>query len=221
MNYTERLEEVEIFRRFPDFIPFIGEKYADVPAKVLLIWESYYDTTGATTKYDKNIEGWYKSDKQEVIDSCFCKMFKGEGRENYDNHWNFASKMHAKGIDRKSATFGNVEKLLPFQYCAGYNYYLRPATGAKSIKDTVRDNEIANNTLQEIIKILQPDFVLFFSKKACNSFQQKCENVEFKAFVHPACAWWNRKYGKTKQTGKERFEKFCERNKLSLNHLEH
>ncbi|KAA6345361.1 hypothetical protein EZS27_007078 [termite gut metagenome] len=96
--------------------------------------------------------------------------------------------MHEKGIDRGSPTFSNVEKFLPFKYCAGYNYYLRPATNAKSIKDTVLDNEIAINTLQEIIKILQPNFVIFFSKKSCNSFQKKCENVEFKAFVHPACA---------------------------------
>jgi len=118
---------------------------------------------GKTTQYDKNVEDWYKNDKKEVVDGYFCKIFrKGERRENYDNHWNFASKMHEKSIDRKSPTFRNVEEFLPFQYCAGYNYYLRPATNAKSIKDTVPDNEIAINTLQEIIKILQPDFVLFF-----------------------------------------------------------
>ena len=215
MNYTERLEKIEIFKRFPHFIPFIGEKYADSPTKVLLIWESYYDTTDKTTQYDKNVEGWYENEKKEVIDSYFCKMSKDDGKENYNNHWNFASKMHAKGIDRKSPTFSNVEKILPFQYCAGYNYYLRPATGAKSIKDTVLDNEIANNTLQEIIKVLQPDFVVFFSKKSYKSFRKKCENVEFKAFVHPASAWWNRKHGKAKQSGRERFEQFC-KDKLNV-----
>ncbi|KAA6320903.1 hypothetical protein EZS27_029385, partial [termite gut metagenome] len=145
MNYSERLEEIKVFKRFPNFIPFIGKKYAETPMKVLLIWESYYDTTGKTKKYNKDVEGWYKNDKTEVINNYFCELFK-DGTENYNNHWNFASKMHEKGIDRGSPTFSNVEKFLPFKYCAGYNYYLRPATNAKSIKDTVLDNEIAINT---------------------------------------------------------------------------
>jgi hypothetical protein len=45
MNYIEKFNNLKIFQRFPNFIPFVDENYADAQPKTLLIWESYYDTT--------------------------------------------------------------------------------------------------------------------------------------------------------------------------------
>lgn len=216
-------KKLQIFDRFPNFIPYVGGEYGrdDKHKKLLLIWESYYDTTGKTTKYDKDVRGWYVSEKKDIIDNYFCKLFK-DGSESYNNHWNFASKMYEKGIDRKSPTFQNAEKILDkfsmdknsFKYCAGYNYYLRPASNSSSIKSNNLDEEVAREALKAIIQELKPDVVIFFSKKANASFKPyrvELEPIKYKAFVHPASAWWNRKSGKEPQkTGKQRFEEFIE-----------
>lgn len=210
MTYTE-LSEIEIFRRFPNFIPFVGDKYADAPTKLLLVWESYYDTKNKTTQYDKNVKRWYEEEPKETIDGLFSKMYK-DGRQPHNNHWNFASKMHKNGIDRGNPTFKKIAKVLPFEYCAGYNYYLRPATNATSIKTKALDNEVAADTLQKIIETLKPNFVLFFSKKSYEAFGRKeYGGATIEKFVHPASAWWNKGHGKPKQTGKERFEEFCQK----------
>lgn len=228
--------KINIFERFPDFMPFIGDEYysnSSKSKKMLFIWESYYDTKNRLKKYDEDTKGWYENEEQELIDEYFCKMFKKDKEKtNYNNHWNFASKMHKNGIDRKSPTFRNVEKVLDeflkdknsFKYCAGYNYYLRPATNSSSIKSDPLDEEVAAKALKAIIEKINPNKVVFFSKKASESFKKAIdyfkldkegfENIEFETFVHPACAWWNREYKKPKETkkdkkcGRERFRKF-------------
>jgi hypothetical protein len=78
--------------------------------------------------------------------------------------------MHKKGIDSKSPIFNNVGEILDFENCAGYNFYLHPAKNAQSINATALDNTIATETLKSIIAILQPDFVVFFSKKSRDIF---------------------------------------------------
>lgn len=209
-------KNLSIFNRFPNFIPFVGDEYEN--KRILLIWESYYITEKSAPEILKNTNRWYfEASDDETI------RFIGSKPHDYQHYWNFASKMHEKGISRNTSTFQNVEKVLnkffsedtnSFKYCAGYNYYLRLASHSSSIKSDKLDDEVARETLKEIINILKPKTVIFFSKKASKSFS-KCKNpykeegIKFKAFVHPACAWWNTKYGKEpKKSGRERFEDF-------------
>jgi hypothetical protein len=204
-----------IFERFPDLVPFVGDEYGcSKYKKILLIWESYYDKDG---KEDiiKCPNSWYFEAKVDKI-----KEILGNKTNDYKRWLNFARKMHEKGEDRKSLTFKNIEKILntfsgdenSFRYCAGYNYYLRPASNSSSIIADKLDEEIAAKTLEKIIDILKPDVVVFLSKKANTSFKTyktKFPTIKFKSFVHPASAWWNKKSGKDpKKSGKERFEKF-------------
>ena len=225
-NKIDNLKNIEIevegkkllvFERFPNFIPYIGEEYGSGNhKKLLLIWESYYTTKSVPEILEKP-SSWYFDAKDDEIEKIF-----GNKKNHYEHHWNFASKMHKDGIDRKSPTFQNVEKILDkfsidknsFKYCAGYNYYLRPALDSSSIKSDKLDEEVARETLKAIIQVLEPDAVIFFSKKANASFKPyrvELEHIKYKAFVHPASAWWNRKSGKEPQkTGKKRFEEFIE-----------
>ncbi len=227
-NKFENLKQIEIevnskrfliFERFPDFAPFVGGEYGcSKYKKILLIWESYYDKNGKK-EIIKCPNRWYFDAGIDEIKKIF-----GDKTNDYERWLNFARKMHEKGKDRESLTFKNVEKILnkfsgdenSFRYCAGYNYYLRPASNSSSIKADKLDEEIAAKTLEKIIDILKPDVVVFLSKKANTSFKtyfktykNKFSTIQFKSFVHPACAWWNRKSGKEpKKSGEERFEEF-------------
>ncbi len=209
-------KRLPIFERFPDFVPFVGDEYSNNNyKKLLLIWESYYDTAKPVKETIKCPNSWYFEAEVDEI-----KKILGNETNDYNRWLNFARKMHEKGKDRNSPTFNKVEEILnkfsgdknSFKYCAGYNYYLRPALDSSSIKTDELDEEIAAKTLEKIIDILKPDAVVFLSKKANTSFKtykNKFPTIKFKSFVHPASAWWNKKSGKEpKKSGKERFEKF-------------
>jgi hypothetical protein len=216
VTVNEKNREFAVFERFPDFVPYIAKGYGD-SKKILLIWESYYASYKDSIEIVKSPEKWYFDAPQECIDSL-----REFGRQNEEacRHWNFASKMYPDGIDRKSRTFTNVANVFkefmpkgedPFSYCAGYNFYLRPAKGAKSINDKGIDKHIAVETLKSVINTLDPQYVIFFSKKSYEAFKchkNELQSVAFKQFSHPACPWWNRKQGKDKLSAKERFSQF-------------
>ncbi len=216
VTVNEKNREFAVFERFPDFVPYIAKGYGD-SKKILLIWESYYASYKDSIEIVKSPEKWYFDAPQECIDSL-----REFGRQNEEacRHWNFASKMYADGIDRKSRTFANVANVFkefmpkdedPFCYCAGYNFYLRPAKGAESINDKGIDKQIAVETLKSVINTLDPQYVIFFSKKSYEAFKchkNEFQSVTFKQFSHPASPWWNRKQGKDKLSAKERFLQF-------------
>lgn len=217
VTVNEKNREFAVFERFPDFVPYIAKGYGD-SKKILLIWESYYASYKDSTEIVKSPEKWYFDAPQESIDKL--KEFVKEKTEEHRRHWNFASKMYPDGIDRKSRTFTNVANVFkefipkgedPFCYGAGYNFYLRPAKGAKSINDKGIDKQIAVETLKSVINTLDPQYVIFFSKKSYEAFKchkNEFQSVTFKQFSHPACPWWNRKQGKDKLSTKERFLQF-------------
>jgi len=216
VTVNEKNREFAVFERFPDFVPYIAKGYGD-SKKILLIWESYYASYEKSIDIVNSPEKWYFDTPQKDIDEL-----KEFGRQNEEacRHWNFASKMYPDGIDRKSRTFTNVANVFkefmpkgedPFSYCAGYNFYLRPAKGAKSINDKGIDKHIAVETLKSVINTLEPQYVIFFSKKSYEAFKchkNEFQSVTFKQFSHPACPWWNRKQGKDKLSAKERFSQF-------------
>lgn len=160
VTVNEKNREFAVFERFPDFVPYIAKGYGD-SKKILLIWESYYASYKDSTEIVKSPEKWYFDAPQESIDKL--KEFVKEKTEEHRRHWNFASKIHPDGRDRKSRTFTNVANVFkefipkgkdPFSYCAGYNFYLRPAKGAKSINDKGIDKQIAVETLKSVINTL-------------------------------------------------------------------
>lgn len=198
VTVNEKNREFAVFERFPDFVPYIAKGYGD-SKKILLIWESYYASYKDSTEIVKSPEKWYFDAPQESIDKL--KEFVKEKTEEHRRHWNFASKIHPDGRDRKSRTFTNVANVFkefipkgkdPFSYCAGYNFYLRPAKGAESINDKGIDKQIAVETLKSVINTLDPQYVIFFSKKSYEAFKchkNEFQSVTFKQFSHPACPW--------------------------------
>jgi hypothetical protein len=217
VKVNDKDREFAVFERFPDFVPYIAKGYGD-SKKILLIWESYYASYKDSIEIVKSPEKWYFDAPQESIDKL-----REFGRQNEEacRHWNFASKMYPDGRDLKSRTFTNVASVFkefipkgkdPFSYCAGYNFYLRPAKERESIKDKPIDREIAAKTLLKVINILEPEYVLFLSEKSYEVFEAYRNKVSskplFASFCHPASPWWNRKQGKDKLSAKERFSQF-------------
>ena len=110
IDVNDNHQKFAVFERFSDFAPFVAEYYGS-NKKILLIWESYYTTSSKSWDIINFPEKWYFDSPQADIDGI-KEFAKVKEKEEYCRHWNFASKMHPKGIDRKSRTFSNVENIL-------------------------------------------------------------------------------------------------------------
>ncbi|KAA6335387.1 hypothetical protein EZS27_016368 [termite gut metagenome] len=223
-KFEEELKQIEIFERFPNLIPHVSNNYGNGKhKKLLLVWESYYDSWDLLK--DKSVDDWYKDEDTPQLWESYPKKA--------GKHWNFKCKIDKDGCDKSGGTFLNPEEVLktvekedPYSYCAGYNYFLRPAPEAITLNIKEIDEKYAFEAFKKIVDIIKPDMIAFFSKKSYNSFKKYrakqeaaelallndtklFENIKIKAVQHPACAWWNKKSGKeSKMTGRERFENF-------------
>ena len=124
-----------------------------------------------------------------------------------------------------SLTNQNPETENLFQNVAYYNYFLRPAypKGA-SFKTICKDMDlgIAREAFCEIIQIIKPDYVYFFSKYAWDCLQRHAlefKNITMDYSPHPSCRWWNTKSYHLKGhdetlTGKEKFTLFLKDNQI-------
>jgi hypothetical protein len=97
-------------------------------------------------------------------------------------------------------------------YISFMNFFQKPAYERESIDFSEEDVKIANETLQLVCNIIQPDCLLFVSKKAHWNFDDNAEifqNRKIDAVCHPACMWWYRKDGKY---GQQKFIDFFQKN---------
>lgn len=67
--------------------------------------------------------------------------------------------------------------------------------------------ELSANTLNEVIKILNPKTVIITSVSAYDAYRSKYgDDPRIIKSTHPCCSWWNRKHGEDQLTGRERLE---------------
>ena len=115
------------------------------------------------------------------------------------------------------SNFSFSDKTNMFRYISFVNFFQRPAekTG-DSIHVNEQDIEIANQTMSEIIRIIEPEFIFFVSSKAWKNFDKSLFNrANTGHSCHPSCKWWNRKSksytkspNKQSVTGQESFIDF-------------
>jgi len=72
-----------------------------------------------------------------------------------------------------------------FRQIAFMNAFQRPAKTGASIRNS-------NLDIDQVIKAIQPDHVVFVSTKAKKTVGKRLKQ-ELKGVHHPACPWWNRK----------------------------
>jgi hypothetical protein len=201
--------ETPIFKRFPELIPFEGEKCSNKNhSRLLIICESnYFEDELESESNFKEVEKWYK-DKDEksllIPDKMKDKVNNG-GKIEY-----------LKGLK------STIQKLIsddPYYEIALYNYFLRPASvkiknGKRDIgfkkdyKDL--DGEVAFVAFCGIIESLKPDLVIFASALAWNKMEvfKNKQNKDFgkiaiKQVSHPSSPWWNKNNG---AQGRQLFE---------------
>lgn len=217
-----------IFERFPELIPYVGENYySDNHKRLIFIGESNYFPASfdplleKIKRYgDKTLLPLSPQELQSLRD--FIEVFPDEqkwykeytGKPIPESIKSFVG----NAIDYK--TFNNVFRLIKgilkdeteksgLEQVAFYNYFLRPAVDngkTKGFKPQALDREVAGAALCGIIECLQPQVIVFLSKKAFEAFDKylrdknlNYDDIKILWAYHPASRrhWWRGLYGKT------------------------
>ncbi|MFJ1441857.1 hypothetical protein ACILFQ_08115 [Capnocytophaga canimorsus] len=213
---------MNILSLHPELSPFIGKQYRNVPCKVLFVGESHY----LPSAYDNRIGAeWYSQSTasygftsealaylntaQIICNDVIASDFKNKSHSIYRNIGNVYGEVFGKG-DYRSA----------LEFVAFSNYFLRPAEvcgGSIVVNDT--DAKVSYQHLTELYKQLQPQWIIFVSKKAYETFCAICNDAflleKSEVLPHPSCAWWNTpsaSYGNL--SGKEKLKRL-----LNSHHL--
>ena len=168
---------------------------------------NYFEDYPETVSVFRDADKWYTADTDRLIP---------EEMKSKVNNW----------IDYRTfnAVFNIMHRVLgeagivhgdKLAETAFYNYFLRPALndgGSKGFNPEGIDNEVAGVAMTGVIDRLNPDLVVFLSKKAYDEFTKYCRrcglehgDVIIAAVAHPASPWWNRRDG---IYGKKKFEAY-------------
>lgn len=204
-----------IFERFPELRPAVGSHYWREDGrhkKMLLVGESnYFDDNDIPYSDFLDAEKWYKAEDAKLIpEYAQTKVSNYIGNyRTFDKFFNIMSKVLEEA---------GIEHLTGLEEAAFYNYFLRPAYKDGKNKGFVPQNidrEVSGIALSGILDRLNPDFVIFLSKKAYSEFQKFCnqnnaiyENIVIQHVAHPASIWWNREGG---IRGKAKFEQLLKK----------
>ncbi len=214
MKFDSKFDDIEHYKFYPEMKPWVGDRYAEVGLKVLIIGESHYLKSGSN--YHHDAKAWY--DGVKVSDKKDWGWIKT--RDIISNgiaaKWKGGSKLIYKNIEKGlyEAGFCGREQSTAFSDIAFLNYFQRPAqkTG-ESIKVTKLDSDVSHYVVSQVVATISPDIVIFASSLAWKHAKQsglvqkingkgiKCTRVP-----HPGMPWWNRvskAYGN--KTGKQHF----------------
>lgn len=205
-----------IFERFPELIPYVGENYySSYHKKLIFIGESNYFPAEFELLVEK-IERYGNSTLLTSDEIQFLHDFV----EVFPNEYKWYKEYTGKPIPQSIKSFvGNAIDYKPFNdnvfgliksilkdknietegcgldQVAFYNYFLRPAVAKgtkKGFKPQALDREVAGAALCDIIKRLEPQIIVFLSKKAFGEFKKYLEDykvhynaTEIHAIDHP------------------------------------
>jgi hypothetical protein len=199
--------------------PFIGEKWEKIN-KILLIGESHSLEGFAD---EKTITGWYIKKDEDLTKDQEYNTATGELIRDGLKSGNFHKNRIYSNIND---VIKSVNNEIDLKYFSFMNFYQRPAIKEYDVFNK-KDNSVANKTVNEVVKILKPDYIFFLSSVAWERFNIEYDNeILMNIFdnkkighsCHPANSWWNRESGeneivignKEKNTGKMTFKKFIE-----------
>jgi hypothetical protein len=226
--YDEQFKKnVPHFNNYPELLPFIGENWNESPLKFLIIAESHYIDKDALK--ETHYSNWYEEtsnnfNKLEINLNYYRNYINTrynvnnafiEFKKPYTHYYNIRSAI------RDSITFFEKKEYV-LDYLAYYNYFQRPAfVQGETIDNNDVDNEKAYKTLNSLLEIINPNKVIFISKKSFDAYNQSrimnndpvLDIIKNNFTPHAGSAWWNKKsvnYGKhigsnENRTGRERF----------------
>ena len=205
-NFDEELREIQFYKQYDQYLPFIGDDYSI--NRILVLGESHF-----FAKKNKKItchEVWYKNDKTALDDDQIRWTNTRLVVENF------------KETTSRRAMFYKIDTALRetnyddgIQNIAFMNAFQRPASGkGEGIEAESVDIKQSAKVINQVIGIIKPKILCFVSRKAYKKLSKELnfEQSLIYAVVHPTCPWWNRKTKKGTD-GKEEFRKVLEKAK--------
>lgn len=205
--YDEQLKKISIYKVHPELLPFVGEMYDC--KRILLVGESHYirkEDSKNLKALENSRDKWYTDEWFNETDHPLLNSFGYYiTRRIVLNFMN--------GCKQKTKFFSNVLKEYlsknPLEDCdkgrfndfAFMNYMQIPSFKYGSTifnQATEYDYNIAKETLENVIEVLQPEKVIFLSKRAYDLFNGQDKSHKSSERVidwvyHPTCRWWHRK----------------------------
>ncbi len=202
-EYDKKLKELEWFKRHPQFLPFVGDKYN--VCKILQIGESHYisgkrDNDGFGLCYFKN--HWWEDGKDkdgkdfaEQYGECFntktviTNYIGGDKSGRGYNIYTNPLKSFSDVVLGKKIEHIDQENKKLYRYFAFMNFYQMPslyegesyynslkklATDKKDFEEIFkRCVEKSIHVVDEVIDILDPNVIVFTSSSARDQYQGK------------------------------------------------
>jgi hypothetical protein len=201
------------YNKYPNMKPWIGESYYSKEHKrLLVIGESHYLPDGSTKSL--NVEGWYQSEQCTLSDDELPYISTSRIIEN-NLHDNFKNKAHgiyrnfSKVINAVSYNYSPPSEVM--NHLSFMNFFQRPAeVNGGSIRVSKQDIEVSKLVLEDVIRELTPNLVIFTSSKAGEYGARLVRELDIPVVVtpHPNCQWWNRQAKSYGGYGREIIPKF-------------
>ncbi|WP_346700641.1 hypothetical protein [Barnesiella sp. An22] len=204
--------EEGVFVRFPELVPAWGNHFwreGRAHKKMLLIGESnYFDDADIPYSDFLQPQEWYRNPDAKLIPE-YRKTDVG----NWKTYKTFTRVYDCMNRILDENHIEHEEDALCES--AFYNYFLRPAHDIGRRKQFVPqpvDLDVAGEALTGIIRVLEPELIVFLSKLAYNSFLNYCkekaivwEGIAIELVNHPA-SWRFHNAEKSACCGKIKFE---------------
>jgi hypothetical protein len=203
----------EHYRHFPCMTPWVGPRFRSSDHKrLLVIGESHYLPVSSTTHL--NSVEWYSA-SQSVLTHEECEWISTARIVESSKDERFRIRAHGiyKSIAREVnvAGGGHGDFVEAIEDLAFYNYFQRPAAHGASLRVEPLDCEVASAVFRWILSELEPELIVFTSRKAGWACSELLRDLHIPAqnTPHPTCPWWNKAskaYGG--RTGRELFRDF-------------
>ncbi len=193
------LNFLTFYQQYPQLTPFVGTEYSKT--RVLLLGECHSFSKESIANLDP--EAWYTNNRSALNED---EIRRTNTRLDVIDFINTKSKRLMFGrIDEalKDSKFGGIQSI------AFMNAFQRPAAGnGKSLIVHDIDIEQSVNVINQVITIIEPKDLCFFSKKAHNALSEalNIDQSRIHVVAHPSCGWWTHKTSKG-TNGREAFSK--------------
>jgi hypothetical protein len=220
-EFDEKMKEIPHFKQHPQMIPFVGKFWKSSENGLLII---------AQNPYIYDIPIFYENIVHQILDDWYTtSIFDIENKvirdkikkstelikniEDYsivgDSPIPPSQRLYnniIQAIIEKNIVGKNNENIL--SYIAFVDFFQRPHFN-EDFNANEQDIIIANETLKEIIKIINPKYIFFVSDGAYNALDKKMfnENILIGHSCHPSKNHWY-------NYGKDVFQKFIIENKI-------
>ncbi len=176
-------------------MPYIGRNYGSLKErKVLLVAESHYFPENSRIHFEA--EKWYNSSNDYLTEE---EIYYINTRKVLETEWNTVSDVIFKEINSTIQPLVS-DNSRAMNYVAFMNCFQRPGKTGDSISQSCSELDIekAYETINSVIEIIKPEFVIFYSKFSWDNvgwrLAKNLENINFEFSCHPATGgrYWHK-----------------------------